>query len=81
MQYLSTKGVVHRDLAARNILLCKSDGKLVAKIGDFGLARKVQEKYGHYRTYRTKRWNPTRWTAPVIRCQTLELNFQGSALQ
>ena len=31
--------VIHRDLAARNVLLGDEDGKLVAKVADFGLAR------------------------------------------
>ncbi len=38
MQYLSNKRVVHGDLAARNVLVSITDGKLVAKIADFGLS-------------------------------------------
>ncbi|HUR07787.1 MAG TPA: protein kinase, partial [Nonomuraea sp.] len=34
------QGVVHRDLSPQNILLSKAaDGSLVAKVGDFGLAK------------------------------------------
>ena len=36
---LSLKNIVHGDLALRNVLLPRSD---VAKISDFGLARKHQ---------------------------------------
>lgn len=40
MEYLSGKKVVHRDLAARN---CFVDEDLNVKIGDFGLARNVNQ--------------------------------------
>ncbi|MEH2366837.1 protein kinase domain-containing protein [Nostoc sp.] len=33
------KGIVHRDLKPSNIFLTKIDGKLVAKIGDYGLSK------------------------------------------
>lgn len=36
MEYLERKNLIHRDLAARNILM---GDNMVAKIGDFGLAR------------------------------------------
>ncbi|OQV13513.1 putative Fibroblast growth factor receptor 4 [Hypsibius exemplaris] len=40
MEFVSARGMIHRDLAARNILL---DGRKVAKIADFGLAREQME--------------------------------------
>ncbi|CAD5113723.1 DgyrCDS2888 [Dimorphilus gyrociliatus] len=40
MSFLSSKGFVHRDLAARNILLDEGDK---IKVGDFGLARFIQD--------------------------------------
>uniref|UniRef100_A0A0B7AC98 Protein kinase domain-containing protein n=1 Tax=Arion vulgaris TaxID=1028688 RepID=A0A0B7AC98_9EUPU len=50
MVYLSGKGMVHRDLAARNILLTKDeDGKITAKVSDFGLARMTEDNYRFYR--------------------------------
>lgn len=33
------KGLVHRDLKPNNIFLCNINGKLTAKIGDYGLAK------------------------------------------
>lgn len=33
------QGLVHRDIKPGNILLCEHDGKQIAKIGDFGLAK------------------------------------------
>lgn len=41
MQYLASRNVFHGDLAARNVLLCD---KNIVKIGDFGLARSLQQK-------------------------------------
>ena len=40
MQFLSQKHIHHGDLAARNVLLTEN---LVAKISDFGLARRLYE--------------------------------------
>ena len=37
--YKPGKGLVHRDLKPSNIFLSNIDGKLVAKIGDYGLAK------------------------------------------
>ncbi|MBD2138927.1 protein kinase [Anabaena sp. FACHB-1237] len=37
--YGKGKGLVHRDLKPSNIFLCNINGKLTAKIGDYGLAK------------------------------------------
>jgi hypothetical protein len=58
MEYLARKQFVHRDLAARNILV---DGKLTCKIGDFGMARDVDDN-NYYVTEGGKL--PLRWCAP-----------------
>lgn len=42
LEYLHEKGIVHRDLKPKNILLSDEDGRLVAKICDFGISKKVE---------------------------------------
>jgi len=39
----SSKGIVHRDIKPENILLQEVDGKLVAKIADFGLSKAFKQ--------------------------------------
>ncbi|KAH7712809.1 Proto-oncogene tyrosine-protein kinase FER [Aphelenchoides avenae] len=46
--FVSSRGIVHRDLAARNILLAEG---LVAKVGDFGLARNASDNVYPNRTF------------------------------
>uniref|UniRef100_A0A915BT00 Protein kinase domain-containing protein n=1 Tax=Parascaris univalens TaxID=6257 RepID=A0A915BT00_PARUN len=56
MCYLSARNYVHRDIAARNVLLTKT---LVAKVGDFGLCRHLNEAL-----YTTKGGRlPIKWMA------------------
>ena len=43
LEYLRIKGIVHRDLKPENILYSKKDGNY--KIGDFGLATKVDASF------------------------------------
>jgi serine/threonine protein kinase len=43
MVYLAQLNVVHNDLATRNVLLSSNDNNFTAKIGDFGLARKLND--------------------------------------
>jgi serine/threonine protein kinase len=63
MAYLESYKIVHRDLALRNILVTVVDGKLIAKVADFGLGLFMGEKL---------EWNvsdnggerfPIRWTS------------------
>ncbi|PAV71378.1 hypothetical protein WR25_24342 isoform H [Diploscapter pachys] len=57
MKYIEREGLVHRDLAARNILLDAT--KEIAKIGDFGLARKLDASQNYEMD--TQRMIPIRW--------------------
>jgi len=72
MQYLHSQRIVHRDVAARNILL--TGDETVAKVGDFGLARKVDDKY--HKSQLTG--DPLRWAAPETFPKQLKVpRFKG----
>ena len=63
-QYLQECKYVHRDIAARNVLV---SGDCVAKIGDFGMARRLynQEYYAQSASKEAGSWAlPIRWMAP-----------------
>ncbi|ODM90486.1 Fibroblast growth factor receptor 4 [Orchesella cincta] len=73
MAHISTLRLVHRDLAARNIFLASPDNsdispeRLVAKIGDFGLARKPKPGADYYVMNLTRDQKmPVRWYAPEV---------------
>lgn len=55
MSYLEEKGIVHRDLAASNVLISKEN---IAKVSDFGLAKKIMDDTRNGVRIRIK------WTAP-----------------
>ena len=39
MAEIHKNGILHRDLKPENIFIGEKEGKLIAKVGDFGLAR------------------------------------------
>jgi WD40 repeat protein/serine/threonine protein kinase len=43
VQHAHQKGVIHRDLKPSNILVTEQDGRAVAKIIDFGVAKAIEE--------------------------------------
>ncbi|GAV00311.1 hypothetical protein RvY_11179 [Ramazzottius varieornatus] len=57
MEYLASRKIIHRDLAARNVLV--TNGK-IAKISDFGLARKGDNVY----VMESNVGLPIRWMPP-----------------
>jgi len=59
MRHVASKKLVHRDLAARNVLMTRD---LVAKIGDFGLARDVYCEGIYVKTGGGRL--PIKWMAP-----------------
>ncbi|GMS99210.1 hypothetical protein PENTCL1PPCAC_21385 [Pristionchus entomophagus] len=59
LEFLAHRGYVHRDIAARNVLVDQNDA---AKIGDFGLCRKLEEDQGLYLTRGGRL--PLKWMAP-----------------
>lgn len=42
LQYLHKNGLIHRDLKPSNILLSIKDGKIIPKIGDFGISKMIE---------------------------------------
>jgi serine/threonine protein kinase len=43
IQHAHTKGVLHRDIKPSNVLVCMQDGRPVAKVIDFGVAKALQQ--------------------------------------
>lgn len=51
VQILHIKGIIHRDIKPANILVTTKEDKLVFKISDFGMARKLVEDQEIMKTY------------------------------
>ncbi|CAL4124763.1 unnamed protein product, partial [Meganyctiphanes norvegica] len=68
MAYLASRKYVHRDLAARNCLLTKAnDGRIILKISDFGLMRRLHHDDFHddyYMKLTEEGLLPIKWMAP-----------------
>ena len=63
MAHLAKHHFVHRDLATRNVLL---DGKLTAKIADFGLGRDVDGSNYYRPSDQAALLLPLRWSDPEV---------------
>ncbi|MDM9383400.1 protein kinase [Chlorogloeopsis sp. ULAP01] len=65
------RGLVHRDLKPSNIFLCNVDGKLTAKIGDYGLAKAFDLAGLSGQTL-----TGTKAGTPVLMCRQQLLNYK-----
>ncbi|HEV3119323.1 MAG TPA: serine/threonine-protein kinase, partial [Gemmataceae bacterium] len=44
LQHAHQKGIIHRDIKPSNVLVMQADGKAVAKVIDFGIAKAVEQR-------------------------------------
>jgi serine/threonine protein kinase/tetratricopeptide (TPR) repeat protein len=51
IQHAHQKGVIHRDVKPSNVLVCIQDGKPVAKVIDFGVAKALNQQLGEESLY------------------------------
>jgi pSer/pThr/pTyr-binding forkhead associated (FHA) protein len=65
------RGLVHRDLKPSNIFLCNVDGKLIVKIGDYGLAKAFDLAGLSGQTL-----TGTKAGTPVLMCRQQLLNYK-----
>jgi serine/threonine protein kinase len=63
MEHLASNCIVHRDLASRNILI---SSQRVCKIGDFGMARHMENSGDVYERHSRNTKVPVRWMAPEV---------------
>jgi serine/threonine protein kinase len=67
------KGLVHRDLKPNNIFITKNNGKMVVKIGDYGLAKAFDLAGLSGQTF-----TGTKMGTPVFMCRQQVLDFKHS---
>jgi serine/threonine protein kinase/tetratricopeptide (TPR) repeat protein len=51
IQHAHQKGIIHRDIKPSNVLVCMQDGKPVAKVIDFGLAKALSQPLSERTVY------------------------------
>lgn len=61
--YLESIKFIHRDIAARNCLVHMEKNEMVAKLGDFGLARDIYTSH-YYILENEQQQLPIRWMSP-----------------
>ena len=68
MEYLSAQAIVHRDLSPDNILVAEKDGRPLAKILDFGIAKDTEQQETLYNFTKTGvlMGKPQYWSPELI---------------
>ena len=51
IQHAHQKGIIHRDIKPSNVLVCLQDGKPLAKVIDFGVAKALNQKLSRHSLY------------------------------
>ncbi|MFK7884081.1 MAG: tetratricopeptide repeat protein [Phycisphaerales bacterium] len=46
IQHAHQKGIIHRDIKPSNIIVTESDGRMIPKVIDFGIAKAIQDDLG-----------------------------------
>ncbi len=65
LEYAHKEGVVHRDIKPTNILLGEREGRRIAKVGDFGIARLYQSSVISGLTITETTGGTSRFAAPA----------------
>ena len=55
VQHAHQKGIIHRDIKPSNVLVTSHDGKPVAKVIDFGVAKAINQQLTERRSTPTSR--------------------------
>jgi serine/threonine protein kinase len=64
LAFLHTVNLIHRDIKCSNVFLSSTGGQLIAKIGDFGYARRIGPNHKHYQSERV--YGTTSCIAPEV---------------